>query len=605
MGASALAFLTLGVVAILVGTAGASVTPPSAVNELVSVSGLPSDTSCPVGITPTVGSYTNLPAAIAAAAAGNTIYVCAGAYDLSNATMYSASEQVVVNKALTIDGTDWNSPYADTDTDAAVNTGDQSVIENGAGFLVQHANVTIQGFTFDANNFNNATPDCFTGSTSFACSSSIDVQSNVNTPTAGDQGENNVTIADDLFADTGGADHQNGVVHFGLGKNGPAADVTALDAGDVVNDNVFYQGAGFPNNAVQISDTDVAVVESNTVNYPVVTDAELTALLFPGFDQSTQVAVNTLNGGRIDSDLSSGITAGTKVGIEFVDSDAGGNYGDGCSEQSIANNTISGFVSDIAIISTGYDTDGESLCPGGPTDFSVTHNSLDTARLYGIYLSGTTGGSITANTTNHTDTEGYAPDGYIAGEYDYYDAWGDATHNQWGNGANGGDGSTYPSAIGEGSTAPPTTMPPTTMTTMPPATTIATIPPTTATTTPTTLAPNPSVSTSGATLKAGNKVATTVRCANATCSGTLELTKTVTTKIEIGHTKKYRTKSVVENLGKTRYSVAAGGKRSFSVTVNATGLRLMRAAKGRRYSCELVITSSAGTKREAISFKRP
>jgi len=83
------------------------------------------------------------------------------------------------------------------------------------------------------------------------------------------------------------------------------------------------------------------------------------------------------------------------------------------------------------------------------------------------------------------------------------------------------------------------------------------------------------------------------------------LTKTVTTRVEIGHTKKYRTKSTVEDLGKTRYAVQAGAKRAFSVKVNATGLKIMRAAKGRRYSCELVITSAAGTKREMISFDRP
>jgi hypothetical protein len=113
------------------------------------------------------------------------------------------------------------------------------------------------------------------------------------------------------------------------------------------------------------------------------------------------------------------------------------------------------------------------------------------------------------------------------------------------------------------------------------------------------------VTTSGTTLKSGYKVSTTVHCASATCVGTLELTKTVKTKVQIGHTKKYRTKSTVEDLGKTRYAVAAGAKRAFSVKLNATGMKLVRAAEGRRYSCWLVITSAAGTKREMISFDRP
>jgi hypothetical protein len=83
------------------------------------------------------------------------------------------------------------------------------------------------------------------------------------------------------------------------------------------------------------------------------------------------------------------------------------------------------------------------------------------------------------------------------------------------------------------------------------------------------------------------------------------LTKTLTTKVEIAHTKRYRTKSTVEDLGKTRYAVEAGAKRAFSVKLNATGLKLVRSAKGNRYTCELVITSSAGMKRETISFTRP
>lgn len=63
---------------------------------------------------------------------------------------------------------------------------------------------------------------------------------------------------------------------------------------------------------------------------------------------------------------------------------------------------------------------------------------------------------------------------------------------------------------------------------------------------------NPSATTSGASLKSGNKVSTTVHCAGATCAGTLELTRTVTTKIEIGHAKTYRTKSTIKDLGETR-----------------------------------------------------
>jgi parallel beta-helix repeat protein len=599
---STLAFFTFGVVAVLGESAGASVIPPSTVNELVSLTGAPTDASCPAGITPTFGSYTNLPAAISAASSGDTIYVCAGEYNLSSTATYSSNEEVVVNKSLTIDGTDWNTPYATSDTDAAMNSGTQSVLENGFGVVVQHANVTIQGFTFDANNFNNDSPDCMAEGVFYACSNSIDVQSNVSTPTSGDQGENNVTIDDNLFLDTGGSNFQAGDVHFGLGQDGPAADVTALDTGDVVEENVFYQAAGFENNAVEMSDTSGAVVESNTVNYPPDTDTETNALWFPGFDQATEVEFNTLNGGDLDSDLSTGIrTIDPLSGIKFVDSDMFGDYGDGCSSQLISGNTILGFVYGIAMISAGYNVSGQTLCAMGPSNFTITGNTLSNERLYGIYLSGTTGGVINNNDASNTDVEGYAPLNYTAGEYDFYDAWGDTSHNAWADGDNAGTGSTYPLSIGE---IPLTS--PTTTSTLPP--TAPTLPFSTTTTTgpaSTTIGAKPSVTTSGVTLRSGYKVSTTIHCAGTTCAGTLELTKTLKTKTEVGHTNKYRTKSTVEDLGKTRYSVAAGSKRAFSVKLNATGMKLVRAAKGRRYSCELVITSAAGTKREMISFDRP
>jgi parallel beta-helix repeat protein len=590
LGLSTLAFLTFGVVVGLVESAGASVTPPSTVNELVSLTGSPANASCPAGISPTVGSYTNLPAAISAASPGDAIYVCAGEYDLSDTTTYTSSEEVVVNKSVTIDGANWNAPYATSDTAASVSSSSQSVIENGVGILVQAPNVTIQGFTFDANNFNNGTPDCVAAGTSYACSSSIDVQSNVGTPTPGNQGENNVTIDDNLLVNTGGGNFQNGDVHFGLGQSGPGTDVTLLNTGDVVEGNVFYQGSGFENSALEISDTTGIVVESNTVNYP--DDPDTNGFWFAGFDQATQVESNTLNAG-----LGAGIDAtDPQTGMKFNDEDPLGQYGDGCSGQLISGNIVSGFAYDISIISEGYDADAQALCQKGPSDFTVTGNTVSNARVYGIYLSGSTGGSIYNNNASNTDAEGYGPANYTPGEYDYYDAWGVLTPNDWTAGSNSGTGYAYPSSIGEVPPGSPTTMPPTTST-LPTATTMATVP-------PSTLLAKPSVTTSGVKLKAGNKVSVTVHCATATCSGTLQLTKTVTTKVEIGSTKKYRTKSTVEILGRTRYSVAAGAKRAFSVKLNANGVKHLRAAKERRYTCELAITSAAGTTRRALSFAR-
>jgi len=119
------------------------------------------------------------------------------------------------------------------------------------------------------------------------------------------------------------------------------------------------------------------------------------------------------------------------------------------------------------------------------------------------------------------------------------------------------------------------------------------------------MAPAAAVTASSIRLKTGNAVSTIVNCMGATCAGTLELTKTVTTKIQIGHTKKYRVRATVLNLGQTRYAVRAGESRGFAVHLNATGLKLVRTGKSRRYSCELVMKTSTGTFREMISFVRP
>jgi parallel beta-helix repeat protein len=607
VGLTGLLFPVVGIVGVLVEDAGASVTPPATVNELVSLNGSPSDAGCPTGITPTVGSYTSLPAAITAASSNNTIYVCNGTYNLGLTATYSANEDVVVNKSLTIDASAWNSPPSGSDTDQSVDPTTQAVFENGAGFLVETGHVTIKGLTFEQNNFNNATPDCFAGTLSLACSSSIDVQSFQNNTGAGDQGESNVTIDNNLFVDTGGFNYQNGDIHFGLGQDGSATDVTALDSGDVVEDNVIYSGVGYQNNAIQISDTSGAIVDSNTVTYPTNVngndDDQISALWFPGFDQATQVESNTLNGGGLQDDVNSGINlADPKSGIKFVDTDATQTYGDGCTGQEISDNTISGFVHDISMQSMGTDTDNHVLCGSGPSHFTISDNQLSDARLDGIYVTGSTNSTISGNDTTTTDTEGY--NGTLtAGQYDYEDDESGSITNTWSN--NLGTGSAFPSSISDTNptptTVPPTTVPPTTVT--PTAVTPTTVTPTTVT--PTTLAPVPVVSTSAIKLKAGSTVSTTVHCTNATCVGTLELTKTVTTRVRIPHTERYRVRTTVVDLGRTRYAVMAGASRGFNVHLNSKGLKLLHSATGRRYSCELVTTSSSGTTRKMISFARP
>jgi parallel beta-helix repeat protein len=799
-----------------VANASAAGTLPTTINEVVSVNGTLSDPGCPVGlssVTPTPTVFSNLASAVAAATSGDTIYVCFGLYDMSVTANYGVNEQVVINKSLTIDGYNWDVAPSGSDTSASVDSSTQSEFENGAGILVQSPNVTISGLTFYKNNFDADTPNCEESPTYYACANSIDVQSLVSGP--GDQGENGVTISNNLFADTGGtypATFQNGDVHFGLGQDAstsePTTDVTALDTGDVVEGNVFAVDVGYENSALQMSDTTGALVTDNTVNYPTNNasgsdDNALSALWFPGFDQGTTISDNTLNGGGIDNDASATPdTDDPKSGIKIIDQDLDGSYGDGCSDQSITGNTISGFVYDISVISTGYDADSGALCSVGPTGFAVSDNTVSDARIYGIYISGATDGTISDNVASDTDTEGY--NGYTAGEYDFFDAAGSLTTNTWTN--DSGNGSADPSSIDEmpinpptfpnqvvftseppasttagatlasftvsvedaygnvettgntgatdsivltsscglggtdtvdaidgvatfnsvdftgagsctltatdstqtlttATSTPATTVTPTTpsqvvFTSEPPATTTAgatlasfavsiedtygnvettgntgatdsivltsscglggtdtvdaingvatfnsvdftgtgsctltatdstqtlttatstpattvnsnTPPPppppppvtttttTTTTTTPpppvttTTIAPKPKplVTVSALTLTSANRVLTTVDCARARCAGLLELTKTISKKNEL--------------LGRISYALAIGGRRQFSIQLNAEGLKLVRTSKVRRFTCELTITSAAGTKREAVSFTLP
>jgi len=146
----------------------------------------------------------------------------------------------------------------------------QSIVENGQGILVEHGNVTISGLTLYENNAVGITSGIANG---------IDVQSLVSD--GADVGESNVTVSNNLFGDIGGsAPLQNGDVHFGLGMDATSdaqeSDITVLDTGDVVQDNVFVNDAGFENNAVQVSDTTGALLQGTRSTFLLTTQVVLT-----------------------------------------------------------------------------------------------------------------------------------------------------------------------------------------------------------------------------------------------------------------------------------------------------------------------------------------
>ena len=549
---------------------------------------------------PSATTFTSLETAVSAATNGQTIYVCAGSYNMS--AYPNGQVDITPGLAITIDGYNWDSPPSGSDTSSSVDPTTQSEFEGGAGILVQSsAGVTISGLTMFENN---AVASNMVQCPGEPCGTSIDVQRLISG--SGDQGESNVTISNNLIVNTGGsASAQVGDLHFGLGgfvESGPenSTEVTALDTNDVVEHNVFVQDQGFENNGLEMTDTFDALVSGNTVTYPAnggngADDYEYSGISFPGYDQGTTITNNTLNGGGMFSDAGSTPDTGNpKSGIKVEDV-----YGDGCGEQDIADNTISGFVYGISIISTNNTLNTGTLCtvPSGPTNFIVSNNNLTNSRIYGIFVStGSTSGTISGNVTTDSDSEGYTPDSYTAGQYDYYDASGNSTTNVWP--GNRGDGSSDPSSIDETSstttTLAPSSPPPTVITT----TTTTAPPPTTTTTLP----PKPSVSVTGATLSAGSKVLATVRCAKARCAGTFELTKRVTVRVKIGHSSKYKTIEKAEVLGTAGYSLAAGTQRQFSIQLNALGEKLLHSSASHHVTCELTVTSAGGTKHKVVTL---
>jgi hypothetical protein len=586
VGLSAFSLLLLGFT-FTAGNASAAGDLPATINDVVSVNGTLTDPGCPASlsaVTPTPTAFTNLVGAVAAAPSGGTIYVCAGAY-LMSASAYGSGENVLISKAITVDGYNWDEAPSPADTPSSYDPTTQSVFEQGSGLLVESPNVTISGLTFYENNFNDPNNPVAANCNDSACETSITVMTFVNG--AGDQGESNVTISDNFFDNVGGLG-PNGVVHFGLGQDGDDTDVAALDSNDVVQDNVFTYAFGFENNAVQMSDTTGAVVSDNTVNYPTndssgQDDGAMSALWFPGFDQALTVSDNTLSGGGIDNDSGASIdTQDPKSGIKIIDEDLNGTYGSGCSEQNVTGNTVAGFVYDIAIIGNDVNDD-PTLCSAGPTDFSVTSNTVSDATLDGIYVSAdATDGTLGNNVASDSDTAGTAG---AVGEYDYYDAAGTGTTNAWTN--NTGNGSSYPSSIetpsspssgsGSGSGSSPTTT-----------TTTST---TTTTTTTTTLPPplsKPSVTIVATALAPGNKVAATALCSGATCSGTLELTRVIGGKVKI--------------LGTISYHLAKGTQHQYVIQLNATGVALLRANSPHHVICELTVSGAGGVWHKNISI---
>lgn len=88
----------------------------------------------------------------------------------------------------------------------------------------------------------------------------------------------------------------------------------------------------------------------------------------------------------------------------------------------------------------------------------------------------------------------------------------------------------------------------------------------------------------------GGSARVPIACANATCSGTIEIVGRVTVK---GKGKKSKKKTVT--LAKGSYTLAAGKKATISVRLTSTGKSALAAAKGRKLSGKAGVTVASGT----------
>ena len=170
--------------------------------------------------------------------------------------------------------------------------------------------VTISGLTFYENNF--ADPHDPAATELLGCEpADLDRCAELrgrspggSNTAAGDQGENGVTVSDNLFIDTGGSTSPRTVSSTSASaRTGQDEDVTSLDTSDVVQDNVDTYDAGFEDQFLQMADTTGALVTGNTITYPADDDTALSAMWITGPNRNLVVSDNNLNGGGIDSDV--------------------------------------------------------------------------------------------------------------------------------------------------------------------------------------------------------------------------------------------------------------------------------------------------------------
>jgi parallel beta-helix repeat protein len=386
-------------------------TPPAGATFVSNHSGADAVTGC------AAPSFTSIQAAVTAASANATIYVCAGTYN----------ESVSIAKPLTLDGAEFG-------VDARTRSGVETIIDGSGGvsYVAGATSGTLNGFTLNgytggtgevqaanvgsAWNLSNNVVDVSNGGyyldtdglvnpSPSTISQNEFVQATLSSASSGDFGQavllwantsNNVTISNNAFDNLSGPGA--GINTTGTGTCSTFPDTTNLSNDLTISGNSFTDngapyvdpafGAGLTDeNFVAMFCTSGAQIDANTVT---ITDANdggaETPIYLGGGNWNSVINANSLTGNGASN------ASGINLNSDFYPPGTG---------VSITSNTVSGFLDGIHV------RDGEFGAPGGGTssDFTISGNQVTNSSSFGIDISDGSNGTVDNNSALGSTTE--------------------------------------------------------------------------------------------------------------------------------------------------------------------------------------------------------
>jgi parallel beta-helix repeat protein len=373
----------------------------------------------------TTPQFATISAAVTAASAGDTIFVCPGVYNESvsitkSLTLLGAQNGVVAN-----DPTVRTDPSQESIIDAPVVTDPNDSAQTTATSAIAYTTSvggTVDGFTLEggsgsdgeafagimalngsgtgsfdfANNIitgNGEGMQFSTGGTTNPTStvSGNRFVKNNNDTTDGRSGSgiflsngvpNNLTITNNYFDDN----HGNGDVNTTGDGCAPGSPSSNLAQNVVISHNAAVYDDGFENNFAVLFCTVGAQVIDNTVTYTDHSDANAdTAMYLGGGNSNLNLSDNTLSGGIA--------AAGISFNADF--------YPEGTGDV-ISGNTISDHANGIVVRGANSAVAGNTF--PGASDFTISGNTITGSATDGISVQDGSDGTISSNSATGSGT---------------------------------------------------------------------------------------------------------------------------------------------------------------------------------------------------------